>query len=167
MFYRSSLRRFCLAGTIALGSALGLSFLAASPNFAADSLHASDTPEMSLVSIADAPQGIYEIASAADPDFVLDIKHCTVQDSDSRSLQMYHSLDVNQQKFYLEDLPGVACRFTALHSGDALTVSGEGSSVAMAALEHSESQNYAKSQCWQLKSAGDGTYFIQSRQGNI
>lgn len=165
MFYRSSLRRFCLAGTIALGSALGLSFLAASPNFAADSLHASDTPEMSLVSIADAPQGIYEIASAADPDFVLDIKHCTVQDSDSRSLQMYHSLDVNQQKFYLEDLPGVACRFTALHSGDALTVSGEGSSVAMAALEHSESQNYAKSQCWQLKSAGDGTYFIQSRQG--
>ncbi len=117
------------------------------------------------VAIADVPQGIYEIASAADPDFILDVKHCTVQDTDSKALQMYRPLNVNQQKFYLEDLPGIACRFSALHTGDALTASNDTSSVAMSAMEHPEDSAAVTSQAWELQDAGSGAYFIQSRSG--
>lgn len=121
------------------------------------------TDEQYLVSLGSVPQGIYEIASAADPDFILDVKHCTVQDTDSQTLQLYYPLDVNQQKFYLEDLPGVACRFSALHSGGAMTA-GE-TSVSTAAMEHPEEAAAAFSQSWKLKPAGDGSYYIQAHDG--
>ena len=66
----------------------------------------------------EAGQGIYEISSALNTDFVLDVKHCTVSETDSQELQLYYPMDVNQQKFYLESLSGSTYQIYALHSGE-------------------------------------------------
>ncbi len=168
MKYRKTVLSILLAGAAFLMAAFPASAALADTtagNSPAVSDAASSVSDRGLVSLADVPQGLYEIASAADPAFILDVKHCTVQDTDSKALQMYRSLDVNQQKFYLEDLPGVACRFSALHTGDALTASADGLSVSMAAMEHPDASGYAVSQSWQLKDAGNGAFYIQSRSG--
>ncbi|MDO4321647.1 MAG: L,D-transpeptidase family protein [Lachnospiraceae bacterium] len=142
------------------------SFITVFPSFAAEhEVPAGSASASGIISIADVPQGLYEIASAADPDFILDVKHCTIQDTENKTLQMYRSLDVNQQKFYLEDLPGVACRFSALHSGDALSASEDGLSVTMAAMEHPEGAGLVRSQSWQLQEVGENAFYIQSREG--
>lgn len=113
-------------------------------------------------------QGIYEIASAADNAFILDIKNCTVQDTDFKSLQLFHPFNVNQQKFYLESLSGTGWRISALHSGDALTaLSGPdgSSSAAMAALERSEDADVPEDQIWFLENAADDALYIRSSSG--
>lgn len=166
MKYRKLVLSILLAGAAFLMTSLPAFAASDSPDNASVPAAPSDAASSKgLVSIADVPQGIYEIASAADTDFILDVKHCTVQDTDSRALQLYRSLDVNQQKFYLEDLPGIACRFSVLHTGDALTVSDDGLSVSMAAMEHSDASGFVKSQAWQLQDAGDGAFYIRSRSG--
>lgn len=66
-------------------------------------------------------QGIYEIKSAADTDYVLDIRYCTFTETDSHTPQLYHALDINQQKFYLEELAGGAYRISAMHTGEVLS----------------------------------------------
>lgn len=65
--------------------------------------------------------GLYEITSVTSDDFVLDAKTCTVLDTDYDSLQLYDRLDINQQKFYLEELPGSSWRLSVLSSGEAVT----------------------------------------------
>ena len=82
--------------------------------------------------------GVYEIASAQDPDLVLDVCYCTVQRTDSHMLQLYHSLDVNQQKFYLEALPHDRYRLSVLHTGEAMTASGDDAAVSMATMNRSD-----------------------------
>lgn len=123
---------------------------------------------------AAAEQGIYEIASAIDSDFVLDNRYCTVTNEDSHTLQMYRSLDVNQQKFYLESLPGngTIFRINALHSGNALTAdpdSEESTSISTPvcteAVTHTGGRAVEKSQIWVLEDAGDGSYYLRSRMG--
>ncbi len=123
---------------------------------------------------ADAEQGLYEIACAVDSGFVLDTRYCTVNEADTHELQMYRSLDVNQQKFYLEELPGVSpiYRISVLHSGDALTADEDSEDatalsvpVCTDTLQRTGGRAVEKSQTWILEDAGDGSYYIRSRLG--
>ena len=114
-------------------------------------------------------QGIYEIVSAVDTDLLLDTKYCTYSETDYHTIQLYRRQDVNQQKFYLEELPSSFCRITALHSGEALTVSDETDddpekTLCMTAIDR-EKTIPANNQIWQLKDAGNGLYYIQARTG--
>ena len=118
--------------------------------------------------------GIYEIAAASDPGFVLDVETCTLEEKESREIQIFRSLDVNQQKFYVEQLPGGGCRISALRSGKALTAdpadvnenSGnelpDTANVYLEELQRSPGAAAQENQTWYLESAGDGTYYIVS-----
>lgn len=117
------------------------------------------------------PQGLYEIASAQESRLVVDIKNCTETDDASHTPQLYESLDVNQQKFYFEALPGDVWRISALHSGEALTA-GEASDdqqdfvpVSTETLQRSGGHAVLKTQCWYLRDAGDGNCYLRARNG--
>lgn len=110
-------------------------------------------------------QGLYEIASAVDEDFVLDVRHCTVQNIDSREVQLFRSLNVNQQKFYLEALPDGGFRVSVLHTGDALTALPDDHAVAMAAMEHPEDSAASESQTWIIEEARHGCCCIRTEDG--
>ena len=75
-------------------------------------------------------QGIYEIRSALNEDYILDVTHCTDKEEvqNLKTLQLYQDLDINQQRFYVEDLKDSGWRITVLENGEALTTSGEASS---------------------------------------
>ena len=66
-------------------------------------------------------QGIYELCSAADEGFVLDAKHCTHEEKDYSSVQLFRPLQVKQQEFYLEFVSEDSCRIISLESGQCLT----------------------------------------------
>ena len=110
-------------------------------------------------------QGLYEIASAVDEDFVLDIRHCTVQNIDSKEVQLFRSLNVNQQKFYLEALPDEGFRISVLHTGDALTALTDENAVAMAEMEHPEDSAASGSQTWIIEEARHGCCYIRTEDG--
>ena len=114
------------------------------------------------------PQGIYEISSAVDTDFVLDVKHCSVDDTDFQDLQLYYPLDVNQQKFYLEAMLGDVYRINAVHSGEALSAGEQEDLLASAYTEtvpRDGTQTLEKHQSWIFENAGNGAYYIRSRTG--
>lgn len=113
----------------------------------------------------DPAQGLYEIASAVDGDFVLDIRHCTVQNTDSRKVQLFRSLNVNQQKFYLEALSDESFRISVLHTGDALTALPDDHAVAMSAMEHPEDNAAVPSQTWVVEEARHGCCYIRTEDG--
>ncbi|MCD7955049.1 MAG: L,D-transpeptidase family protein [Lachnospiraceae bacterium] len=153
--------------------------------------------EISLASgteAADLSSGLYEITSVTSDDLVLDAKTCTVLDTDYDSLQLYDRLDVNQQKFYLEELPGSTWRLSVLSSGEAVTFTfidgasddssgssaggssgGDSSgnaavsvtgSVALSELIAGASASARASQSFTLTDAGDGSYYIQATDGS-
>lgn len=83
--------------------------------------------------------GLYEISSAQNANFVLDIRHCTVHEKDFRTAQLYRSMDINQQKFSVDELPNGLFRIRAKHTGEALTAGpADDDSVEAAAEETSE-----------------------------
>lgn len=113
-------------------------------------------------------QGIYEIAAASDDTLILDVKNCTVQDSDSRKLQLFRSLNVKQQKFYVETISQDTFRISVLHSGDTLTEkpgADETADVSMDTLELPENKEAAENQTWTFEAVGDGAYYIRSFSG--
>lgn len=121
---------------------------------------------------AEIPQGIYEISSAVNTNFVLDVRYCTFHEEDSHSLQLYHSLDVNQQKFYLESLFGGIYRINAVHSGEALTFEepsseeeNTSSPVFTETVSHTDTVSEQKHQFWTFEETDDGFYYIRSRTG--
>lgn len=121
----------------------------------------SETP----TTLAEAAQGLCKIASACDSDYVLDVRHCTVRDEDSRTVQLYHSLNVNQQKFYLEALPDGAFRISVLHTGDVLTALPDHADVAMTAMELPEGSRSAETQTWRFEQARNGFFYIKAESG--
>lgn len=118
-------------------------------------------------------QGIYTFSSALNTDFVLDVRYCTYHEEDSHTLQVFRSLDVNQQKFYLEELPGSSVyRILALHSGEALTAENESEEatdyfmpLSTQEIDRTAEHAVQKNQIWTLQDAGDGYYYIRSRLG--
>ncbi len=81
--------------------------------------------------------GLYEISSAQNPDYVLDIRYCTVRDKDLKTAQLYRSLDINQQKFSVDELSNGLFRIRARHTGEALTA-GAGDDPAADEAEETE-----------------------------
>ncbi|MDO4632957.1 MAG: L,D-transpeptidase family protein [Eubacteriales bacterium] len=100
---KQRLTSFCLSAALVLSLAAGTS------------AEAAETPVLST--------GIYEISSASAPDYVLDLRTCTVDETrtDGTELQTYQSLDVNQQKFYVDMTSSRFCRIGALTSGKVLS----------------------------------------------
>lgn len=114
--------------------------------------------------------GIYEICAAADKNFVLDMKTCTVEGNEtitenedgSLPVQMFRTLDVNQQKFYIEQLPGNAYRISALNSGDALTA--DDTDIVLSHLQRSDRSYADDTQIWYLENTPEGYYYIVSEK---
>lgn len=115
-------------------------------------------------------QGLYEITSVQETRLVLDIRSCAWAEEEPDTLQLYETLDVNQQKFYFESLPGDVWRISALSSGKALTA-GEDSgdrpeaSLSLETLRRSNGHAVLKTQRWYLQDAGDGNCYIRSGSG--
>lgn len=135
-------------------SFLGTALLAAPalPIFAADIHPVEITP------------GIYEICAATDTGFVLDVETCTAEgaENEETSIQMFRSLNVNQQKFYVEQLPGSRYRISALNSGRALSVNE--TEICLKELQRSAGSAAASDQTWYLENAEDGTYYFVSAE---
>lgn len=109
-------------------------------------------------------QGIYEIASAEDMKFVLDVKTCTAEPLNTQELQLYQSLDVNQQKYYLECLPGDLYRLSLVSTGEALARS-EDDSLELAEAQHRAGTAASHDQSWIVKAAGDGSFYFCTEEG--
>ncbi len=125
----------------------------------------ADSGSKSQAETSGPAQGLYEIASAVDEDFVFDVRHCTVQNVDSQAVQLFRSLNVNQQKFYLETLPDGSFRVSVLHTGDALTALPDENAVTMAAMECPEDAAAAQSQTWIIENARHGCCCIRTADG--
>ncbi len=121
----------------------------------------------SLPSEAVSP-GLYEISNSAGSTYVLEAKTCTVTDTEYHTLQLFDRLDVNQQKFYLEEMPGPSYRLSVVSTGEALTVSEteEGTeTLLLSELRRDASPDTRKVQTFLLTDAGDGNFYIQDRDG--
>ncbi len=118
--------------------------------------------------------GLYEITNITSGNYVLDAVTCTVSDSaDEHSLQLYDRLDVNQQKFYLEELSGSTWRLSVLSSGEAVTFSfkaedtaGISGRTALSDLIQDSAASTRETQAFTLTDAGDGCYYIQASDGS-
>ncbi len=107
--------------------------------------------------------GLYEISSAQNASYVLDIRHCTVQDKDLRTAQLYRSLDINQQKFSVEELPNGLFRIKAKHTGEALTAGSVDDDPAVTtAKEHSRDTDASDEQSWIIEKAPNGYCYIRT-----
>lgn len=111
------------------------------------------------------PKKLYEITSALDDDYVLDIRHCTARGADDQIPQLYHSLNVDQQKFYLEPLQGGFFRICALHTGDALTVLPDDGSIRMVPAGSPQDNDAPAGQSWRIEKARYGYCYIKNKGG--
>lgn len=121
----------------------------------------SEIPESKA---AEFSPGLYEIISATDIHYLMDIRHCTVSEHDFKTVQTFRSLDVNQQKFYIEELPDGLWRISAVSTGEAFTASADHTALSLTALEHPEDAYAAANQSWLLQDAGDGYFYIRSQE---
>ena len=117
-------------------------------------------------------QGMYEIVSAADSGYVLDLAGCTSSEEyDFSTLQLYRTLDINQQKFYLEQEKGDSWRLSSLLNGNALCWQKENQEeesdtiLTMEPLEHKAGAAAPQRQLWTIESAGDGSYYVCTADG--
>ncbi len=138
-------RFFSLAGL--------LCFLCATPFFAS----------------ASASSGLYEISNVTNNDYVLEAKTCTETENEYHTLQLFDRLDINQQKFYLEEMPGSSYRLSVVSSGEALSVSEEedgAKTPALMELRRDLTLDTRKTQTFLLSDAGDGSFYIQAQDGS-
>ncbi len=115
--------------------------------------------------------GLYEIASFTDAELVLDIPTCTVTSHSGENVQLYPSLDVNQQKFYIEALSRGRFRISSLLSGEALAAKasddsgGTAGEVRLEPVDHETETSARNPQAWILEEAPGGFYYIRSTSG--
>lgn len=123
-----------------------------------------DTEEKNIIEYTTYAQGLFEVSNYYAPDYVWDLKSCTVSEKEQHQLQLYHPLDVNQQKFYFENFADNSWRISEVCSGQALTANA--SEVSFSAMEHPQDAAASQSQTWILEDAGDQTFYIQDAAGN-
>lgn len=133
--------------------------------FSAGSVYARDAENM--------VPGIYELCAAENSSFVLDERWCTEnQDSNDGSLQIFHALDVNQQKYYVEQLERGAYRIISLASGKALTVKdstdheSESSPVRLTVLDEAQKTDPQEDQIWYAEHMAGDIYYLKSSAGS-
>ncbi len=115
-----------------------------------------------------ASSGLYEISSATSEAYVLDARTCTVLGSNEQTLQLYDRLDVNQQKFYLEEMPGSSWRLSVLSSGMAVTVTEQedgSKNISLTELRKDAALGTRTVQSFFLTDAGSGFVYIQTQDG--
>ncbi|MBQ0000313.1 MAG: L,D-transpeptidase family protein [Clostridiales bacterium] len=110
-------------------------------------------------------QGFFQVGAFKDPDYVWDIKTCTEKDLEPSEVQLYHPLDANQQKFYFENFALNSWRISDPQTGKALTLSADGRSVSMTAMEHPANVTATPNQTWILTENPDHTFLIQASNG--
>ena len=117
-------------------------------------------------------RGLYEIRSALDADFALDVSSCS-DGTDNRLLQLYRAGNVNQQKFSFSTLGRGVCQIRAAHTGSRLCAAAEGRETD-GSLEQvlfmdpgisNLSGGVSALAGWVLEYAGDGAWYIRAREG--
>ena len=117
-------------------------------------------------------RGLYEIRSALDADFALDVSSCS-DGTDNRLLQLYRAGNVNQQKFSFSTLGRGVCQIRAAHTGSRLCAAAEGRETD-GSLEQvlfmdpgisNLSGGVSALAGWVLEYAGDGAWYIRARKG--
>ncbi len=129
-------------------------------------LFVSAVPSVSSLAVS---SGIYEISNVTGS-YVLDAKTCTaVEENDFHTLQLFDRLDINQQKFYLEEMPGSAWRLSLVSSGEAVTLAQEedgSASVVLSELRQDATISTRKVQTFRLTETEDGFFYIQTQGGS-
>lgn len=121
--------------------------------------------------------GIYELATALDLDFLIDVRTCT-QSGDTESadntLQLFTAQDVNQQRFYIDQLSTGKYRISALNSGwylssgspdagsdtDAAPGTASDASPSLVDFDAAKSEDTIPSLNWAIQDAGDGYVYL-------
>lgn len=119
--------------------------------------------------VTDTMPGIYEFVTALDPDFLIDLRTCTQTDaaannSDLNTLQLFTSCDVNQQKFYIDQLVTGQYRISTLNSGQYLAAEDSensySASLSLADFDAAKEQQTLTALNWTLEDAGDGFFYL-------
>ena len=107
--------------------------------------------------------GIYEIASAVNPNYVLDVNSAAKYDY--ANIQIWNRLDVRNQKFRITYVEDGYYMIQALHSGKVLDVAGAGTKNGTNVQQFQ--YNNSNAQKWLIKDIGDGTYNLISKCNNL
>ena len=121
--------------------------------------------------------GIYELSTALDLDFLIDVRTCT-QNTDTENaedtLQLFTTQDVNQQRFYIDQLSTGKYRISSLNSGryissgmsdansdtDASPETASDASPSLVDFDAAKSENAVTSLNWAIQDAGDGYVYL-------
>ena len=114
--------------------------------------------------------GIYELSTALDLDFLIDVRTCT-QNTDTENtedtLQLFTTQDVNQQRFYIDQLSTGKYRISSLNSGryissgmseansdtDASLEAASDASPSLVDVDAAKSENAVTSLNWAIQDA--------------
>ena len=134
-------------------------------NIQAYELNYTDSQKFKFVAVEEAEgsqtieDGIYNIATALNKNYVLDIAGAST--SNSANVQIWSNANENQQKFLVEYQGNGYYIIEALHSGKVLDVAS-GVNQSGANVWQYEN-NHSNAQSWMIKDAGDGAYYIISK----
>lgn len=121
--------------------------------------------------------GIYELSTVLDLDFLIDVRTCT-QNTDTENtedtLQLFTTQDVNQQRFYIDQLSTGKYRISSLNSGryissgmseansdtDASPETASDASPSLVDFDAAKSENAVTSLNWAIQDAGDGYVYL-------
>ena len=113
--------------------------------------------------------GIYEFVTALDSDFLIDLRTCTQEDAQTddsslNTLQLFTSCNVNQQKFYIDQLVTGQYRISTLNSGQYLSADCSDNSyppsLSLADFDNTKEQQKLTELNWTLEDAGDGFFYL-------
>lgn len=113
--------------------------------------------------------GIYEIYSISQPELVVDVRTCTVDEdrTDGTQVQMYQTLDANQQKFYVKLVTKKEYCIGALTSGFVFTGSetdaqAHTGKLTLTMLSQNEEGIVDPGQRWRIRPNADGSFYIKA-----
>lgn len=125
--------------------------------------------ESSICTPAEPMPGIYELVTALDSDFLIDLRTCTQEDAQTdastlNTLQLFTSCNVNQQKFYIDQLVTGQYRISTLNSGQYLSAANsetvQASSPSLVDFDLAKEQQQLAELNWTLEDAGDGFFYL-------
>ncbi len=121
--------------------------------------------------------GIYELASALDLDFLIDVRTCTQTDESTENtgstLQLFTAQDVNQQRFYIDQLSTGKYRISSLNSGWYLSSASQDSlsgdhtdsgtselTPVLVDFDTAKDQDTVTALNWAIQDAGNGYVYL-------
>ncbi len=128
-----------------------------------DSIYAEETDALT--------PGIYQLCAAEDKSFSLDQAWCEERQSVTGDIQMYHNLDIHQQKFYIEALPQEGYRISSLATGQVLSLSNATSDregvqeISFETMSHEQSGDTPEETIWYTEHMAGNIYYLRSSEG--